>query len=262
MDGVGVDGAGFDELLDLGDGGPFGHGREGVEVGGAVVEDEVTVAVTAGGPYEGKVGGDGLLQDVRPAAELPCLLGRGGDGDAAVGAVAPGQSAVGDLGADPGRGVEGGDAGAAGAQPFGEGALRGEFHFQFTGEVLAGELLVLADVGAGHSDDAAGRQQDAEALAVHAAVVGDHAQAAGALGVQSADEHGGYAAQPEAAHRQRRLFRYVDDRVGGRGHDFVHVVHAFLRCRTGCPAPGWCQSSAHGGHRLRRAGGRGTGATP
>jgi hypothetical protein len=53
-----------------------------------------------------------------------------------------------------------------------------------SGAVPAGELLVLADVGAGHSGDSAGRQQDAEALAVHAAVVGDHAQSVGALGVQ------------------------------------------------------------------------------
>ena len=97
------------------------------------------------------------------------------------GRVAPGQSAVGDLGADAGRGVEGGDAGAAGAQPLGERALRDELDLQLAGQVLAGELLVLADVGAGDPGDAAGGEQDAEPAAVHAAVVGDDAQAGGAL---------------------------------------------------------------------------------
>lgn len=50
---------------------------------------------------------------------------------------------------------------------------------------------------AGHSGDSAGRQQDAEALAVHAADVGDHAQSIGALGLQGVDKHGGYAHSPK-----------------------------------------------------------------
>ena len=52
---------------------------------------------------------------------------------------------------------------AAGAQPLGEGALRDQLDLQLAGQVLAGELLVLADVGAGDPGDAAGGEQDAEA---------------------------------------------------------------------------------------------------
>ncbi|GAA3507283.1 hypothetical protein GCM10019017_04130 [Streptomyces showdoensis] len=48
------------------------------------------------------------LQDVRDAVELPHLLRRGGERDPALAVVAPGQSAVGDLGADASGGVEGG----------------------------------------------------------------------------------------------------------------------------------------------------------
>jgi hypothetical protein len=62
------------------------------------------------------------------------------------GVVAPGQPALGDLGADAGRGEEGRDPAAAGAQPLGQGALRGQLDLQLAGQVLAGELLVLADV--------------------------------------------------------------------------------------------------------------------
>jgi hypothetical protein len=59
--------------------------------------------------------------------------------------VAPGQAAVGERGSDAGEGVEGGNAAASGAEFLREGALRDEFDLQLAGEVLAGELLVLAD---------------------------------------------------------------------------------------------------------------------
>lgn len=153
-------------------------------------------------------GGDAVLQDVRAAVELSCFPGRGGDGDrpspslrpgGAPGRVAPGQAALGHLGADSGRRAEGGDAGAARAQAFGEGALRSQFPLQLPAEVLAGELLVLADVGAGDPGDAAGGEQDAQATAVDAAVVGDDLQALRALRVQGADEDFRYAAQAGAA---------------------------------------------------------------
>ncbi len=78
------------------------------------------------------------------AVELAGLLGRGGHGDAAGAVVAPRQAPVGDLGADPGRGVERRDARAAGAQPLGQGALRGQLDLELAGEELALELLVLA----------------------------------------------------------------------------------------------------------------------
>ena len=45
VDCVGVELAGFDELLDLGDADPAGHGGERVEVAGRLVEDQVAVPV-------------------------------------------------------------------------------------------------------------------------------------------------------------------------------------------------------------------------
>ena len=76
--------------------------------------------------------------------------------------------------------------------------MRYEFDLQLAAEVLAGELLVLADVTAGHAADAAVGEQEAESLAVYAAVVGDDLQTGGALGVQGVDEGGRYAGQAEA----------------------------------------------------------------
>ncbi len=68
------------------------------------------------------------LHDVHLAVELAGLL------------------AFGDQGAVAGLGEERRDAGAAGAQLLGQRALRGELQLQLAGQVLALELLVLADV--------------------------------------------------------------------------------------------------------------------
>ena len=63
------------------------------------------------------------------------------------GRVAPGSPPSATWVPTPAGGEEGGDAGAAGAQPLGERALRDELDLELAGEELALELLVLADVG-------------------------------------------------------------------------------------------------------------------
>jgi hypothetical protein len=104
--------------------------------------------------------------------------------------------------------------------------------FSFAAEVLAGELLVLADVGAGDAGDAARGEQDAESPAVDAAVVGDDLQAVRAPFVQGADQGFGDAAEAEAADGERGAVGDVGDRLGGAGADLVHVRIAF---RFGAP---------------------------
>jgi hypothetical protein len=59
--------------------------------------------------------------------------------------------AFGDQGAHTGAREEGRDAGAAGAQFLGQRALRRELELQLAGQVLAFELLVLADVACSRS---------------------------------------------------------------------------------------------------------------
>src|SRR5690606_18723368 len=92
-----------------------------------------------------EVARDGALEHVAPAVELAELLLRRRLRHRAVGRVLERQAAVADRGAGAGRRVEGRDARAAGAQPLGERALRAELHLELAGQVLALELLVLAD---------------------------------------------------------------------------------------------------------------------
>ena len=61
---------------------------------------------------------------------------------------------------------------APGAQSFGEGALRGQFDEEFTGQELSAEFLVLTDVGGDDAGDAVIVEQQSQAGAVYAAVVG------------------------------------------------------------------------------------------
>ncbi|CAK7285883.1 hypothetical protein SGPA1_40143 [Streptomyces misionensis JCM 4497] len=219
---VGVDLAGLDELLDLGDRDAPGHRGQRVEVPRGLAEHEVPVPVAPDGPDEGEVGADAALQHVLGAVELADLLGRRSKCHPAVSVVAPRQSAVGDLRAHAGRGVEGGDSGPAGAQPLGQRALRNHLDLQLAGQILPRELLVGADVRPGHAGDPAGRQQHRESRVQRPAVVGDDAQSADPAFVQGMDQYVRYAAQPESADRQRRAVRHVRHRLGCCRHHLVH----------------------------------------
>src|SRR5690606_25965474 len=124
-----------------------------IEVARGLAEHEVAGFVGLPRLDDAEVGENAALEDVRFAGELLVLL------------------AFGDLGADAGLGVEAGDAGAAGAHALGERALRAELVLELAGEVLALELLVLADVGPDHLPDLARAQQLADALVVDPGVV-------------------------------------------------------------------------------------------
>ena len=219
MDVVGVEHARLDELVDLGDRDAPGHARERVEVAGRLLEAQVAVPVADRGTHEAEVGADGPLEHVLAGAaervERAQLLRVAGERHGAVGGVAERHAAVGDRGARTRRGVERRDADAARAQPLGERALRGELDLDLAAEVLAGELLVLADVRRDHPADAAGGEQLAEAPAVDAAVVRDHLEVARALREQRPDEHDRHAREAEAADGERRSVGDVGDGLGG-----------------------------------------------
>lgn len=223
MDGVRRQFTGLDDAFGLHDGHPSRHRAQRVEVAGRRVEDAVSVPVGDRRPYQREVGADGLLQQIAAATELPCLLGRRGQRDAAVRGVPPRQAARLDLGPHAGRGVERGHSGTAGPQPFGESALRCQLHLQFTGQVLTGELLVLPHVGGGHPGDTAGPQQQTESPVVHSAVVGHDPQAGHARGGERRDQRRRDAAQAETADREGRPVGDVRHCPRGSGHHFVHA---------------------------------------
>ena len=150
--------AGRHQLLDLGhrDLGSGRHHR--VEIARGLAVDQVAGGVALPGVDDGEVGEQAALHDVLLAVEFLHFL------------------AFGDQRADAGLGVEGRDTGAAGADALGQRALRIEFEFQFAGEILLREQLVLADIGRDHLLDLPRLQQPAEADAVDAGIVGDDRQ--------------------------------------------------------------------------------------
>ena len=134
-----------------------------------------------------EIADDAALHDVGLAVELAVLL------------------ALGDQRADAGLGEEGRDAGAAGADPLGQRALRVELDLDLAGQELARELLVLADIGADHLLDHVPVEQLAQAPAVDAAIVADHRQALDAARDDGVDQVLGDAAQAEAAGDDRHV---------------------------------------------------------
>ena len=173
--------------------------------------------VALGGADEGVVGADRGLEHVGggPAehVEHRRRLRRAGDRDRAVGGVPPRQAALGHHRADAAGGVERRDADAAGAQPLGERALRGQLDLDLAAEVLPGELLVLTDVGADDAADPARREQQAEPPAVDAAVVRHDLEIRRGAVEQRADQHDRHAVQAEAADGEGRAVGDVRDRL-------------------------------------------------
>ena len=198
VDVVGIEFAGRNQMLDLGHRDLGGGRHHRVEVARGLAVDQVAGGVALPGVDDGEVGEQAALHDVFLAVELLHFL------------------AFGDQRADAGLGVEGRDAGAAGADALGQRALRVEFELQLAGEVLLREQLVLADIGRDHLLDLPRLQQPAEADAVDAGIVGDDRQVLDA-GVADRVRQGlGDAAQAEAA-----------------GHDHHAVLEDAIECRFG-----------------------------
>jgi hypothetical protein len=156
-----------------------GGGHHRVEVAGGLAEHQVAALVGLPRLDDGQVGDEAGLHDVVAAVKIADFL------------------ALGDQGADAGGGEEGGDARAARADALGQRALRVELQLQLAGQILALELLVLADVGRDHFGDLAGLQQLAEAEAVHARVVGDDGQVLDPAVAQAAIRFSGMPHRPK-----------------------------------------------------------------
>ena len=198
MDVVGIEFAGRNQLLDLGHGDLRSGRHHRVKVARGLAVDQVTGGVALPGVDDGEVGEQAALHDVFLAVEFLHFL------------------AFGDQRADAGLGVEGRDAGAAGADALGQRALRVEFEFQLAGEVLLREQLVLADIGRDHLLDLPRLQQPAEADAVDARIVGDDRQVLDAGIADRVRQGFGDTAQPEAAR-----------------HDHHAVLENAIECRFG-----------------------------
>ncbi|PAV93074.1 hypothetical protein WR25_07417 [Diploscapter pachys] len=170
VDVIGVEAADRHDLFDLGDADPAGGGHRLVEVARGLAEDQVAALVRLPALDDAEVGADAAFEDIILTVEGLHLL------------------ALGHQRADAGLGVEARDARAPCPAAFGERALRTEFHLQLAGEILAFELLVLADVARDHLLDLAAAQQLAEAFAIDAGIVAGDRQILDARGLDRVDQ--------------------------------------------------------------------------
>src|SRR3546814_13464307 len=97
-----------------------------------LAEDEIARLVRFPGLHNREIGHDAAFQHVKLAIEFLQLL------------------AFGNKGADAGLGVETGNARAARAHAFRQRSLRAEFQLKLARQILALELLVLANIGTAH----------------------------------------------------------------------------------------------------------------
>ena len=198
VDLVGIEFAGLDDDLGLSDGDFAAGGGVWVEVAGGAAVDEVAVGVGLPGFDESDVSLDAALEDVGVAVEVLVLF------------------ALSDKGANAGAGVEAGDACTAGSHALGESALGGELDFEFSGEVLAFELGVFADVAGDHFFDLMGGEKEANSPVVNTGVVAGDGEVACAGVAEGGDEGFGDAAEAEASNGEEHAVAH-DACEGGVG---------------------------------------------
>src|SRR5580698_3879796 len=220
----GIDRSGLDQLLNLRNRYSAGHRAERIEVAGRFVKYEIAGAISDRRAYHRVIAYDAHLHDVLTPVEDTRLLFRGRESDAAVRGIAPGKTTICDERAVARRREERRNAATPRTQPFGQSALRDELHFEFAAEVLPFELLVLADVRARGAPNAAVIQENAQSPTVHAAVVGDGNQVAGALLEQRLDEIVRYAVEAEATDRERSAVGNIRHGLGAGGVDLLHAA--------------------------------------
>src|SRR3546814_10650541 len=73
---------------------------------------------------------------------------------------------------DSGLGIKSGNSGPTRAAPLSQRSLRAKFHFEFAGQILALEFLVLTYIGADHFLDLPRAQQLAQPFIVDARIIG------------------------------------------------------------------------------------------
>jgi hypothetical protein len=179
----------------LGDGGLGGHRHDRAEVARGLAVHQVAPAVAAQRLDQREVGVDGRLQHVVAAVDQARFL------------------ALGQQGAVAGRAEEAADAGAGGADAFGQVALGREFELDLAGAVQRVEVvgIGLAREGADDLAHPLGLQQRRQAGFAVAGVVVDDGELARALGDQRVDQRGRHAGVAEAADHHGGAVVHVGD---------------------------------------------------
>ena len=153
MDLIGIDLASGHEVLNLGDCHLCSRRHDRIEIAGGLSIDEITLIVALVGVNQRNIREQSSLHDVMLAVELLNRLSFGN------------QSAKTSLC------EEGGNSGATGSNAFRKRPLRVELEFEFAGQKLLGEQLVLANIGRDHLTDLTCLEKRAETNAVDAGIV-------------------------------------------------------------------------------------------
>src|SRR5262245_7348275 len=155
---IGIDGAGFDELLHLGNRDAAGRRHDRVEVSRGSPIREIAHPIALPRAHESEVGAKGRLEHVMLAVDQARLL------------------ALGDNRSVGRRREKSADSGAAGANALRKRTLRDEFDLELSAQILTFEFPVFADVGGNHLPHLTRFQQDADTEVVDAGVVADDRQ--------------------------------------------------------------------------------------
>ncbi|QFT75834.1 hypothetical protein FIU92_22500 (plasmid) [Ruegeria sp. THAF33] len=205
MDMVGVDRTARHDFLDLGYADLAAHGGGRIEVARGLPENQVACVIGFPRLDDRQVGKNALFEDVLFAVELFDFL------------------AFGDLGANTCLGVESGDACPASAHALGQRALRVKFQLQFSAQILAHELGILADVGRHHLLDLAGGQELAEAEVIDARIVRSDGQVLHAACHNGVDQKFRNATEAKASGRDQHPV--MQEAIQSLGGCFVYLVH-------------------------------------
>src|SRR2546428_2143317 len=204
MDRLGIDPAGLDQALHLGDGDARRRRHDRIEITRRPPVHEVTEPVSHVSLDQRKVGRQGGLQDVVTVAESTRLL------------------ALRHHGPITGRRVERRDARSAGADLLGEGSLRQQLHLQLTRQELLLEQIVLSHVRGDHLAYLPGAQENTQPEVADPRIVAHHRQIPRPLVPQRPDQVLGDAAQAEAADHESSAVPDVADRLVSVPHHLAH----------------------------------------
>src|SRR5438477_5187766 len=204
VDGVGIELADFDQVLDLGDGDSCRGAHHRREVPRRLAEYQVAPLVALPGADDRVIGLERLLEDHLAPVDDAALL------------------ALCDLRACSGRSEEAAQAGASRADALRQRALRIQLNFELAAEELPLEFLVLADVARDHLAHLARLQEHSQPLVGRSAVVRDDREVLDSFAVDRGDQVLRIPAQPEPARHDHRAFLHVADRLVRVLDDFIH----------------------------------------
>src|SRR5215471_14134133 len=153
VDVIGIDRAGVDQLLDLGDGDSRGGCHYRVEVARRLAIDKIAFAVAFPGMDDGEVGDEAALHYVALTVEVTDFL------------------AFRNQRPDARLGEECRYPRSAGPNPLRQGALGVKLDIEFAFQIKIGEELILTDIGRDHLANLSGLEQQSEPRVIDPRIV-------------------------------------------------------------------------------------------